>query len=258
MRPFFADGGVCVEKLVTNGLVIRQVNYGEADRILHIFTEELGIVNALAKGARKYKSHQGSAAQLLCYGQFTLAPGRGMYRMQGASVLESFFALSQDIEKLALCTYLFDVTAALVQEQMSDRAALSLLLNTLYILANKDRPLALIKAVYELRLLLLEGFGANCGICSKCGKQEELSYFSNSAGGVVCQSCAAPGDIPLSAAALAALRYILDEPLERIFSFSLPEAELQALGKVSEKYLLYHIERSFPSLDYYKQITNQA
>ena len=247
-----------MEKIVTNGLVTRQVNYGEADRILHIFTEELGIVSVLAKGARKYKSHQGGAAQLLYYGQFTLAPGKGMYRMQGASVLESFFALSQDIEKLALCTYLFDITAALVQEQMPDRAALSLLLNTLYILANKDRPLALVKAVYELRLLSLEGFRANCGACSRCGEREGLFCFSNGAGGVVCQSCAAPGDAPLSAAALSALRYILDEPPERIFSFSMPEAELQALGAISEKFLLHQVERSFPSLNYYKQIKGQA
>ena len=67
-----------METINVNGLVIAQTNYGEADRILHIFTDKLGIVSAIAKGARKYKSHQGGASQLLYYSSFTLVGGKGM------------------------------------------------------------------------------------------------------------------------------------------------------------------------------------
>ena len=243
-----------MEKTVVNGLVIKQINYGEADRILHIFTEELGIVSALAKGARKYKSHQGGAAQLLYYCQFTLAPGKSMYSLQGASVLKSFFDLSYDIEKLALCNYLFDITAAFVQEQLPDRPVLSLLLNTLYILKSKARPLPLIKAVFELKLLSLSGFHAGCDNCCKCSADGPLAAFLCSAGGVVCADCTTPDAAALAPPTLAALRYILAEGADKIFSFSLPQEALAQLAAISEKFLLYHAEKSFPSLTYYKQM----
>lgn len=247
-----------MEKTVVNGLVIKQINYGEADRILHIFTQELGIVSALAKGARKYKSHQGGAAQLLYYCQFTLATGKNMYSLQGASVLESFFDLSYDIEKLALCNYLFDITAAFVQEQLPDRPVLSLLLNTLYILKSKQRPLPLVKAVYELKLLSLSGFHAGCNVCCNCGADGPPAAFLCSAGGAVCNECATPDAAALTPATLAALRYILAEDADKIFSFSLPEEALAQLAAISEKFLLYHAEKNFSSLTYYKQMIDET
>ena len=243
-----------MEKTVTNGLVIKQVNYGEADRILHIFTEELGIVSALAKGARKYKSHQGGAAQLFYYCQFTLAQGKGMYRLQGANVLESFFDLSYDLEKLALCNYFFDITASVVPEHIPDQPVLSLLLNTLYLMLKRPRPLPLVKAVYEMKLLSLTGFRPTLDACGVCGSPEGLSSFSAGAGGAVCQNCRTPDAEPLSPAVLAALRYITGEDTSKIFSFALPDDAVQALCSLSEKYLLQTTEKLFPSLTYYKQL----
>lgn len=240
-----------MEKTVTNGLVIKQVNYGESDRILHIFTEELGIVSVLAKGARKYKSHQGGAAQLLYYCQFTLVPTKGMYSLRGASVLESFFDLSYDIKKLALCSYMFDAAAALVQEQMPDKAVLSLLLNTLFILKNKQRPLPLVKTVYEMRLLSLTGFCAEVETCCICRGSKPLNSYSCSSGGALCSDCTASDAFPLSEPTLHAMRYILNENTAKIFSFSLSEEALGELCKISEKFMLYHAEKNFASLAYY-------
>ncbi len=244
-----------METTNVKGLVIGQTNYGEADRILHIFTEEMGIVSAIAKGARKYKSHQGSASQLLYYSSFTLASGKNMYTLRGASTIESFFALSQDLDKLALCTYLFDITKAIIPEGVVETDALSLLLNTLYILKTKQRSLVLVKAAYELKLLALTGFMAECETCILCGNQGEPSYFSPSHGGIVCGSCHPPSDaVKISAVVCEAMNYIIQNDASKIYSFTIPGDALEALSCVCEKFLLSCAERDFMSLGYLKNV----
>ncbi|MBE7026299.1 MAG: DNA repair protein RecO [Ruminococcaceae bacterium] len=244
-----------METITTNGLVIKQTNYGEADRILHIFTEKLGIVSVLCKGARKYKSHQGSASQLLYYSSFTLVSGKGMYQMRGASTIESFFSLSESLEKIALCTYLFDITKALVPENMPEQAVLSLLLNTLYILKTKERDLSLIKAAYELRLLALTGYMANCEECCICARGCKAAYFSSSHGGIVCDNCPPPADsIKISSSVQKAMDYITKNDADKIYSFTISDDAARELGVACEKFLLSCAERNFLSLDYYKSV----
>lgn len=244
-----------MEAINVNGLVIAQTNYGEADRILHIFTDKLGIVSAIAKGARKYKSHQGSASQLLYYSAFTLVGGKGMYTLRGASTTESFFALSQDLDKLALCTYLFDITKALVPEGVAECEVLSLLLNTLYILKTKQRSLMLIKAAYELKLLALTGYSPEHDCCCLCGSVGEYAFFSPSNGGFVCGVCTQSADsVRISRASFDAVRYILENSTEKIYSFTLSDKALCELSAVCEKFVLFCAERDFASLSYLKTV----
>lgn len=246
-----------MESAVCKGLVIRQTNYSEADRILTIFTEDFGIVRAIAKGARKYRSHQGAAAQMLCYGQFTLYPGKNMFTLRGATPIESFFGISASVEKLALATYLCDITQTFVAEENQESEILRLLLNTLYLLANKDRPLPLIKAVYELRLLALSGFGALVTQCVICGTYENLNHFSLKAGGTVCQHCAALAEdsVLLSESALRAMDFALDQPTQRSYSFEVPQKVILEVADLSERFLLSRAERDFFSLGYYHNVT---
>ncbi len=248
-----------METIVTNGLVIQQTNYAEADRILHIFTEKLGIVSVIAKGARKYKSHQGAPSQLLYYSSFTLVSGKQMYTLRGASGITSFFSLSESLEKLALCTYLFDITKALVPSNLPENNVLSLLLNTLYILQNKQRPISLIKAVYELKLLALTGFMVSSGECSSCGINGSFdAYFSPLNGTVVCDSCnCAPDSIKISDATRMAMEYIISNDAEKIFSFKMSDESLEELKSVSERFLLSCSERTFLSLSYYKSVCDE-
>lgn len=245
-----------MESIVCKGLVIRQTNYAEADRILTIFTQELGIVRAMAKGARKYRSHQGAAAQLLCYGQFTLYQGKNMYTMRGASPIENFFGISSSVEKLALATYLCDITQTFVAEANREPEILRLLLNTLYLLANKDRPLPLIKAVYELRLLALSGFGVEATHCVGCGAENELIGVSLEAGGAVCRQCASSiRDMKsLSGGTLQAIEFALHQPVQKIYSFEVTESVLTQMADFAELFVLSRAERDFYSLSYYHNV----
>ncbi len=245
-----------MESMVCRGLVIRQSNYGEADRILTIFTGELGIVRVVAKGVRKYKSHQGAAAQLLCFGQFTLCRGKNLYTLRGAAQTESFYRIGASAEKLALAAYLCELTQGFVAEGVCEPEILRLLLNTLYILADKDRPLQLIKAVYELRLSALAGFAAQSGKCVCCGTDTGLVYFSARQGGVLCGACldADRGARKISDAARFALDYILCQPPERIFAFEASQGVLFELYALAEDFVCAHVEKAILSLSYFKNL----
>ncbi len=243
-----------MEPVQDSALVIRTQNYGEADRILTLFAKEYGIVSVMAKGARKFKSHQAGATQLFTYGRFNLVPGKNMYTLRGAVCEESFFSVSATIENLALAQYFCDLAYQTIGPENPDAQILSLLLNTLYLLSKNEKSPDLIKAVYELKLCMLAGFAPNTDCCTLCGSTQHLNAFSPSRGGMLCSACTAPDAIPLSVPTQKALQYIANAPLNASFGFTLKEAFLCELSKICEKFALFNVDNYPKSLDYYKKI----
>ena len=243
-----------MESIQVNGLVLRQVNYGEADRILTVFTKEEGIIPVMAKGVRKYKSHQRAAASLFCYGEFNLHPGKNMYSMRGSKLINSFYSISQSIQKLALASYICEITAYFVPEREKEEDVLSLVLNTLYILSEKERDLFLIKSVFELKLLSMVGYEIDTDRCILCGSENTV-VFSPDKSGMLCTDCAS-SEPACPASAVQALKYILKNDTKNIFSFSLDEAGLKSLSTLSERFVLKISERNFSTLAYFYSITD--
>lgn len=245
-----------MEPIQVDALVIRQKNYGEADRILTLFSKQLGIVSAMAKGARKFKSHQAGATQLFCYGRFNLVPGKNMYTLRGAVCEESFFSVSASIENLALAQYLCDLAYLTTGPENPDEGVLSLLLNTLYLLSKGEKDSALLKAVYELKLCQQAGFAPRTDCCMRCGAMEDLNAFSPAMGGTLCSACGAADAIKLAAPTVKALQYIAEAPLSASFGFTLKQDFLCELSKTCEKFILFNVDNYPNSLDYYKKINN--
>ena len=120
------------EKL--RGLILKETNLGEADKILTVLTEKDGKISVLAKNIRRVKGRFGAGATFLCYSDFEVAPSNNeLFYLKRATPIENFFALSEDIEKLALATYFGQIASYAVPECFSsDSETLSLLLNTFY------------------------------------------------------------------------------------------------------------------------------
>ncbi len=245
-----------MEPVQVNALVIRAQNYGEADRILTLFSKQLGIVSVMAKGARKFKSHQAGATQLFSYGRFNLVPGKNMYTLRGAVCEESFFGVSASIENLALAQYLCDLAYQATGPENPDEGVLSLLLNTLYLLSKGEKNPTLLKAVYELKLCERAGFAPNTSCCMRCGSADALNAFSPAMGGTLCTSCGAADAIKLSPPTVKALQYISGAPLSASFGFTLSDDFLCELSKMCEKFILFNVDNYPKSLDYYKKINN--
>ena len=222
------------ERFVTCGLVLRETDTRDADKILTVLTPDRGKLAVIARGARRKGSRVAAACQLLAYSEMTLYE-RGQWTMlDAANTIELFGGLRQDLTALSLAAYFAELTEAVADGCGGD--VLPLLLNALYALSALRKPPQLVKPAFQLRLMALAGYGVvHCG---KCREKGGLS-------------------LPLTAAGLAALRYILYGDAKRLYSFALTQPGLRALDHASDAYVTAQLERSFRTLDYYKSILPQ-
>ena len=139
----------------TQALVLREVRYKEADRILTLFTSTDGKITAKARGALRKSSRTAAATQQLTYGEMTLFGNRGKWTVNEASVLESFSGLREDIAAFSLGSYFAECLEALSIEDQPDPDLLQLGLNSLYALSRNLCDPVQIKAAFELRLMCL-------------------------------------------------------------------------------------------------------
>ena len=236
-----------------NGIIIKQNDYGEGHRRLSIFTENHGIISAVNYGAKRQKNKSAALSQLLCFGEFELyMSNRDYANINSINVTEAFLPVTEDIKKLSLCTYFMDITHAMLGENNPDARLLKTLLNIIYALAYRDEPVKKVKAVYELRLMTLGGYMPNLNICA-CGKNI-VEMFDFDKGSIVCSECRGTNAVKISAGVYKAMRYITQADDKRLLSFTGNDALFDELGKITEKYLLIHIDRKFSSLDYYKMM----
>lgn len=241
-------------KIQTKGLILTEQSIGESDKLVTVLTESDGIIRCFAKNAKNIKSTLCVGTQSLCYSRLSIFRGRDKYIIDQAEPLSVFYQLRLDIERLALAQYFCELLINIVPEGSEAKPYLRLALNSLYFVANEKRPLPLIKAVFELRLLSLAGFMPNLVCCDRCKIYEsKLMYFSRAEGILLCDSCYKGEEnyLPLSIGALTSMRHSIYAEFEKIFSFSVTGTALQEFSNTSEQYLLYTVGRNFASLDFY-------
>ena len=245
-------------QIVTNGLVIREVKTGEADRIITILSDKYGLISASAKNSMKIKSNLLSATSLFSYSEFTLYKGKSMYIVNDAHVSNVFHNITDDLNKLALAMYLAEFTSIILEQDQESKEQLNLLLNCLYVLNTNKYPANMVKAVYELRTLSNYGFMPNLVACSKCFKYEGGAFaFRLKDASLLCSKCAGYYNIKpnISSACLKAMRHIIFTDNKKIFSFKISDENLLYLSKITEAYLIIQLDRSFKTLDFLKSIS---
>lgn len=239
-----------MELLKTNGVVIRQTRVKDNDLILTIFTRDFGVIKASARGAKGFKNKLSAGTSLFAYSEFVLCPGREMYRVNSCELLESFYSLTSNIERLAFATYIADLTGYTVFEEGETEELLSLFLNTFYLFARWGGELRTVKCVYELKLLDYLGFAPCIDCCVSCGSTQ-APYFSVKEGGLLCGDCRAGHPArEVSSACLDAMNYILTSDNKKAFAFRLSNEVLCELESLVAKLLSEYIDHHFYSLDY--------
>ena len=241
----------------TEGIVLRETEYRDSDKLLTVLTRDFGKITLKARGVRSNRSRLKAACQLLTYSEFTVFEQQGRYTITEAVPKEMFSGLRTDIELLSLASYFAQVTETVAQEEDPMPELLSLLLNALYALSKLGKPQRLVKAVFELRLCCIAGFLPDLRGCVVCGR-EDCDRFNITQGVLQCAGCTGPEisgiRMPLSPGTLAAMRYITQADPRRLFSFQLSEQGLQELNGITEGYLCMRLERGFFTLDMYKQL----
>ena len=245
--------------MTTKALVLRGVDYKESDKILTLFTQEAGKLTASARGCRKKGSPIAAGCQLLCWSEFVLFDYNGRWSVKEAAAERLFQGVRDDLDKLSLACYFSEVAELLAVEGEPSPELLSLILNCLHALDKLDKPLAQVKAAFELRCMCLAGYEPLLDGCAVCGSDPpEDPRFHLREGVLHCARCrdeVGEGiSMPLDGPALAAMRHIAYGDPKRLLSFSLGEGSLRLLGDLSEAYLHTQLERGFRTLDFYKQL----
>lgn len=249
-------------QISTDGLIIMEQNIGESDRLVTVLTRQEGLVRAFVRGAKSMKNRNTSSTQLLCYSRLSIYQGRDKYIIDEAEPQEVFFELRRDIEKLSLAQYFCELALALAPVNGEAGDFLRLMLNALYFLAHEKRPPALIKSVVEMRMLALAGYMPNLINCAECGEYEkEHMCFVPKMGVLYCEQCYKDaqifGGIPMGRGVTTALRHTIYADFDKIFSFSLPEDGQKVLSLASEEYILFTVEHSFQTLEFYHRICSK-
>ena len=231
----------------TEVIVIRQVSFGEADRILTLCSPELGKIRAVAKGIRRHKNKLRGQLELVSRASVSISRGRNLDTISEAKTIDSYRPVREELERLTIGLYLAELTDNFTVEQASNESIYLLLVETLELLGNSINLHNLMRR-FELNLLKHSGFDPELYHCIEC--QNELEQrdhlFSCSSGGVVCTNCRSSTDVllPLSVNSMKFLRFIEREPmfenLENLKVSTKSQTEVQHLLRT---YLRYVSER---------------
>lgn len=207
------------EAVRLTGMVIKAAPSGETDKRLVILTRERGKITAFARGARRPGSLLLAAGRPFSFGQFVLYEGRDAYSLQSAEISNYFEELSQDVEGLCYGSYFLEFTDYYARENLDGSAMLKLLYQSVRALLNGAIPDRLIRRVYELKAMVLNG-----------------EYTE--------QPPREVGD-----SANYTWEFVVLSPIERLYTFTLTEAVLEEFGRCVEINKKRFIDREFHSLD---------
>ena len=240
----------------TDGLILKEQNIGEKDKLVTVLTRHNGLVRAFVRGAKSVNNRKNSSTGMFCFSKLCLYKTKESYIIDEAEPIELFFELRNDLEKLSLAQYFSELIITLVQEDEPAEDYLRLILNSLYFLAKGKMPIEQVKAITELRLMCIAGYMPNLVACDRCGEYEtDTMYFDVEDGLLYCENCMSDSMLfPLDIGLIKALRHIAFSDFEKIYSFKMEEQALPDLSYITEKYLLSKLQRNFKTLEFYKSI----
>lgn len=241
-----------VETITVVGIVISQMSISEYDKRLVLLTKELGKITAFARGARKPNSPFLAGSQPMAFGEFTLYQGRNSYTVTSIKVSEYFSNMMTDVDMMYMGMYFLELSDYYGREGLDASETIKLLYMALKSLNKNVISKELIRCIFELRILVINGEYPDVFSCSICNSKENLSYFDSRRNGMLCKNC--HGSVPqkhiLLQSTLYALQYIVTSPLNKLFSFNVTEEVLEQLKDFIYTYTKRCIDKSFNSLEF--------
>lgn len=246
----------------TKGVILKEINTGEADKIVVLLTESQGSISVSANGSRRLKSTLAAGTQFLCFGEYLLFKGKNYFKLSSCNIIESFYEIREDLVKLTFATHMSDILLDVTQEGQQCRELLQLFLKCIYMLARKNRDPRLITVIFELRLVSELGYRPQVVSCRNCGTTDFTNMlFSFSECSFVCTQCISQGDVGLSAnnsvrlstGAAKALFFIVNAKIDHVFGFGVSESVIEELMYISSRYITERLGKEYKKLDFLKK-----
>ncbi len=206
----------------SRGIVLRSIRYGEADRIMDLYTSDAGLVSAIAKGIRRTRSRFGARLEPLSCVEFAAYGGRSLDTITQAETLRSFHGTRENLDRLESAGRMARDVRALSGGDEADRRVFNLLYHALDALESRDEALGVVETAFGMKLAMLAGYAPQLEECLSCSADPEaaegLAYFAPALGGLLCEECRAVSKeaFPLPPGAPRRLRGLLNRPIKEI------------------------------------------
>lgn len=219
------------------GIIIRTTNYGETNKILTIYSREIGKVTLMARGAKKPRSRFASSSQLFIYGSFVYQRSKGIGTLNQADIIDSFREIRSDLMLTAYAANMVELLDKLTEDHESNPYLYEILYQLLHHLDEGEDGEVLLR-IFETKMLSFSGSTPTLHQCSRCGNSELPFMFSLKFGGSLCRRCLTedPYHIKVSPSAMKLLRLFQQLNPTRIGHISVKEETKKELKEVLEMY----------------------
>ena len=219
-------------------MVIKTQDLKENDKLVWLYSENLGKITAVAKGAKGGRSKFMSSTLPFCFGEYVVFKGKSLFTINECEIIDSFQALIGDLESLTYASYFCELIDICINEMDSSHNVFRMFVTVLYLMKSKAVDLEMLARSFELKLLAATGYRLyldNCCICKK--KIKTSSYISFQYSGGICNDCNKANGMQISNATYNLLNYLISLPLEKVYRVSVGKDIKDELNKVLSTFI---------------------
>lgn len=245
------------------GIILARQDWGEADRMIVLFTPDRGKLRVVAPGVRKPTSRKSGHLELFTRGRFVLVRGRTFDKITQAETVDYFAGLRYSLEQISAAYVLAELVDRFLEEKDENPLLYQLLLNALGWLEQGDPP-ALLLRFFELKLFGYIGYQPQLFYCQSCDKDVQAidQYFSISEGGIICPTCKNKKKpvphVPISLHALKVLRFMQRSEWDTIRRLRLNQQLANELERLLQRYGVFHLGRHLKSVRFMDEVKRLA
>ena len=237
--------------------MLRHTDWGEADRLLVLFSREAGKLRAVAKGVRKLHSRKAGHLEPFTHVKLLMAAGRDFWIVTQAETIDAYLPVREDLVRTAYAAYIIELIDRFTYEEGENRPLFQLLVDSLQRISMLPDPFPAVR-YYEIRLLDLLGFRPELINCARCGTQikAEDQFFDSELGGVLCPRCGAnvPTARRVSMQALKYLRHFQRSTFREASRATLSPAVKYEVESLLNSYLTHLLERRLNSPSFLHEV----
>lgn len=230
-----------------DAVVLRHSDWGEADRVLVIYTREAGKLRVVAKGVRRLRSRKAGHLEPFTRSILMLAHGRDFWIVTQAQTVNAHLSLREDLLRTGYAAYVVELVDRFSYDEEPSPVLYQLLTDTLERICTEEDPIPALR-YYDVRLLDVMGFRPQLFQCVGCGNRivAQDQFFSAVLGGALCPNCFQkdPAARPVSMRALKYLRHYQRSSYAEARRAGLPSAVRPELEALLQYYLTYLLERN--------------
>ena len=247
----------------TEAVALRQMPIGEADRILTLYTPDMGKLRVIAKGIRRTKSRLGGHLELLNCVSVSLSQGRNLDVVTEAEVIQSFRGFRDDLQSLSKALYVAELVDRFSIEHSPNYEIYQILLGVLARLEKVGQSDLLLRH-FEIHLMELSGYRPELRSCVECRSRLEPGdhYFSSAVGGVLCPNCRVKSDdpmIPISLNGMKVLRFLQrDADYSDAAGLNVSPKLFAEIERLLQSYIRFLVERDLKSVEFMNLVSSSA